>query len=481
MITPKIKALFQFIEFLYSNIENFKSNHKVIKELELLNEERQKAKHKRTFKDKLKYDEVQTEIETKFKILQDTTANLIKAKAIELNVCNFDKEPLYNWYGIETDIHELKENFSKSDLTEIFEFKTKYIDYRTNSHKSFFSLGLFFDQLDELLKELFDYFKETEKDEFEVFETKTIEVNNLKDAVGLLIDGNSKISINPKIEPKMNDEYNDMFAVSSIKAKFVLSNGSIQHVMHTTKGTFDLENANIYDKETGEIVKKGTRTNYNTEFLIRLNRLYILEVKPFLNHHLTNSNNRQEFFDYVKYAALNTEIIKHEGKKAAIQDWVNGVETPLNSVHKSIAKPELIVKQISFSSPEIIEKLHTVLKGYFLNKESELLKVFQGEALTEKLLFPHNQNKFVELFKRVKYNGYLLNTPTEIRDWICSNFCFRFKKGTVEETRDFNQNSVWDILTKDKDPAKKERICNLEWLPYKSHLNRQREVEKENL
>ena len=39
-----------------------------------------------------------------------------------------------------------------------------------------------------------------------------------------------------------------------------------------------------------------------------------------------------------------------------------------------------------------------------------------------------------------------------------------------------------DILTKDKgEPTKKERICVVHWLPYKSHLSRQREAEKETI
>ena len=90
MITNKIKNLFQFIEYLHSNINNFNLNIYLIKEIELLEVEKQKVILKKTFKDKLKYDEIQVEIEKKFKILQDNTANLIKEKAKELNVCDFD-------------------------------------------------------------------------------------------------------------------------------------------------------------------------------------------------------------------------------------------------------------------------------------------------------------------------------------------------------------------------------------------------------
>ena len=195
MITPKIKALFQFIEYLHSNIDNFNLNNDLIKELELLNEERQKVSSKKTFKDKLKYNEIQTEIETKFKTLQGNTANLIKAKAKELNVCNFDNEPNYSFNGIETDIQQLKENFSKDDLPEIFKHKQQYIKYRTKTHKTFLSLAFFIDEMDEITKSLFDYFKETEQNEFEAFKTKTIRVNDLSEAVELLSIGKNKVSV----------------------------------------------------------------------------------------------------------------------------------------------------------------------------------------------------------------------------------------------------------------------------------------------
>jgi len=185
MIAPKIKALFQFIEYLHSNIDSFNLNNDLIKELELLAEERKKIIHKRTFKDKLKYDEVQAEIETKFKTLQDNTANLIKAKAKELNICNFDNRFHYSFNGIETDIDQLKENFSKDDLPEILKHKQQYIEYRTKTHKTFLSLGFFIDRLDEITKSLFDYFKETEQNEFENFETKAIPVNDIDEMIKL--------------------------------------------------------------------------------------------------------------------------------------------------------------------------------------------------------------------------------------------------------------------------------------------------------
>jgi hypothetical protein len=183
MITPKIKALFQFIEYLHSNIDNFNLNNELIQKLELLKDEQDKLKPKKSFKDKLKFDELQNEIENKFKILQDNTAKPLKAKAKELNLCNFNNEPIYFFNDIEKEIYLFKENFIKDDLPEIFKRKQQYIEYRQQTHKTFLSLAFFIDELDEITKSLFDFFKETDQKEFETFEKKIIEVDSIEEAI----------------------------------------------------------------------------------------------------------------------------------------------------------------------------------------------------------------------------------------------------------------------------------------------------------
>jgi len=212
MITKKIKALFQFIEFLHSNIEKFKQYDEVINELHLLDKERSKVRSRKNFADKLKYDEVQAEIKDKIKIIQENIITPIRSKATELRVCNFQHEPLYNWNGVESDIHTLKENFSKDDLPEIFKHKSKYIEFRTQTNCTYF-LDIFFSDLDEILKELFDYFKETEQNEFETFETKAIQANDISEAVKLFQQGYKKFTLpidlllnTQKVQRSVNEE-----------------------------------------------------------------------------------------------------------------------------------------------------------------------------------------------------------------------------------------------------------------------------------
>lgn len=192
---PKVKALFYFIEFLHSNIKNFKQYDELIKELHNLNIERNKLSPRKNFNDKLEYDKIQAVIKDKFQIIKLNIIQPIQAKATELNICDLDKtETLWNWNI--SEISSLKENFSQRDLSEIFRHKRKYLEYRTETKgEAFFGLGFFFDDLDEVLKELFDYFKETEHNEFEAFETKAIHVNDISEAVKLFQQGNKKFTL----------------------------------------------------------------------------------------------------------------------------------------------------------------------------------------------------------------------------------------------------------------------------------------------
>ena len=183
--------MFQFIEFLHSNIDNFKQFDNVINNLYLLNKERHKLNPRKNFADKLKYDEVQAKIKDKFKVIQENIITPIKNTATELNICTFQDEPLYNWYGVESDIHNLKENFSKADISEILKHKSKYLEFRTKTNCTYFQ-EFFFDDLDEILKELFDFFKDTTENEFEAFETKAIEVENIESAAKLIVNSKGK-------------------------------------------------------------------------------------------------------------------------------------------------------------------------------------------------------------------------------------------------------------------------------------------------
>lgn len=347
MIGIKINNLFEFIDFLHSNIDNFNSYNATIKKAESLGVKRSSIDPHSNFKARMEYDEVQAELDKNLEIIQKNTANPITSKAKELNVCDFKNTPLYSWNGIETNINELKVNFSKKDLPKIFEHKQKYIEYRKNTHKTFLSLSIFFFELDRIVKDLFDYFKESEHNEFEDFEEKPIHVKNIEEAIIGFKDGNSSFVLTEK----------EFFNLSEIK------------------------------------------------------------IQPIAENNLP--------------------------------------ELPENK------------KLILFDNEKTINKVHTALKGFFTDRESEFLRALQGEKLDAKLHFPTNQNKLVEVFRRLKYNSYLVSSPKEIKEWLNINFTYLNKR--KREQRELNASTIHDILTKGKgEPTKRERI-NIDWLPYKTH------------
>lgn len=358
MITPKIKALFQFIDYLHSNIDNFNLNNDLIKELELLDEESQKVRSKLTFKDKLKHDEVQAEIETKFKTLQGNTANLIKAKAKELNVCNFDYKLNYNFNGIEAEIQQLKENFSKDDLAEILKHKQHYIEYRTNTHSSFLSLSHFINELDEITKSLFDYFKDTEQNEFEAFEKKTIKVNSIEEAIQIFNNKEHKDErfllnsffdeqeqTNPTYKSyKYQIENNGCFIVNVDKdnvkiytpqlAVILTSNELSARNMETQTET--TVNGTNYLNTYIEAYKEGEQY-FEKEFKVSANTLY--------------GENAEQ---YVKDIHLNYFHINHSG---TIEGWgYVKKEYPIILTHKA-------VKEFGFYSG-IVNKVEEQVKKY---------------------------------------------------------------------------------------------------------------------
>jgi hypothetical protein len=212
MITDKIKALFQFVEFLHSNIDNFKQYDEVINELHLLIKKKNELSPRKNFKDKLKFDEVQAEIKNKFKVIQENITKPIQTKVTELNICDLNQiDTLLNWYI--TEIGNLEKNFNNNDIPEILKHKNQYIEYRTETKgETFFGLDLFFNYLDETLKKLFNCFKETEQNEFEAFETKAIQVNDISEANKLIQKGHEKFAmpfsfLNPsKVQQQSNFE-----------------------------------------------------------------------------------------------------------------------------------------------------------------------------------------------------------------------------------------------------------------------------------
>ena len=214
MITPKIKNLFEFIDFLHSNIDNFNKYDEVVNEINLINEERKRLRPSMNFKDRINDDELREGAKEKGQIVRENILQPIHTKVTELNICNLRKTgDLYNWN--KDEITQLMFGFDKDDLPEIFDHKYKYIEFRTKTNLERVIRSLL-DELNETLKELFDYFKETDENEFEAFETKIIPAKSLKSDVMKLILGSQEIIF----DPIRNGYYQGESQVLSMETKF---------------------------------------------------------------------------------------------------------------------------------------------------------------------------------------------------------------------------------------------------------------------
>lgn len=142
----------------------------------------------------------------------------------------------------------------------------------------------------------------------------------------------------------------------------------------------------------------------------------------------------------------------------------NREHSPASTAHQSSIKLNL--------TQERLAELLGCLEVFFDPSDRlALKKLLEGHPIDHKLVFNGNQNRFVEVFRRLSYNGFLHESWTNIRDWLCGHFSYRAKTGIAV----LSQNSVWDILAKSKgEPTGRSRICFLDWLPYKTSASLKR-------
>lgn len=180
MIPPKIQALFAFIDFLDENKSDYIEKYiPLCEELKELDRQRNSLKPNNNYQDKQTFDKIQAEIAEKFVPITESVYRPITHKLKELGIWAGDDVYSSIWNNNISEISEFKRSFSNHDTEQIFLYKHKYLDFRTKTNSDFLCLYFIFQYLDEILKELFDFFKDTDENEFDKFETKTIEVDDL--------------------------------------------------------------------------------------------------------------------------------------------------------------------------------------------------------------------------------------------------------------------------------------------------------------
>lgn len=193
MIPIKIKALFEFIDFLDKNKENYKTNYlPLIKELEILGNKRSVLKPIDNYSKKQEYDVIQKQIEEKFPTITENIYKPITNKLLELEIWTGDDAFSSIWNGNIEAISQFKNDFESADVELVMNYKIKYLNFRIETHNNFLCLGLIFQELDEIFKELFDFFKDTDENEFKSFEAKELKVSSVEELINSISENNNR-------------------------------------------------------------------------------------------------------------------------------------------------------------------------------------------------------------------------------------------------------------------------------------------------
>lgn len=234
MIPDKVKALFEFVDFLDKNKKEYIEKYiPLVNELMELDKKRNELNPRLNYKDKKQYDLIQKEIEDKLAPIEKNVTQPILNKLRELEIWDGDNHFISIYNNNTGAVHELTNGFIASDIKEIQKYKDMYLNFRAETNTSFLSLGFMFDNLDEVLKIPFDYFKDINSNGFELFKKKARETFELK---------------KPDYElQKRFDELNNKFRVQHIITK-----EDLKYFPNAKKGDIITKNPPIPDSTTRE-------------------------------------------------------------------------------------------------------------------------------------------------------------------------------------------------------------------------------------
>lgn len=80
-----------------------------------------------------------------------------------------------------------KKYFEEPDVAIVYEYQEKYLLFRRETNSDLLTLQMFFCSLDEALKKLFNFFKNSDNNALDILVAKTIECKTLEEAIELSI------------------------------------------------------------------------------------------------------------------------------------------------------------------------------------------------------------------------------------------------------------------------------------------------------
>jgi hypothetical protein len=256
MIPKKIQALFDFIDFLNKNKREYIEKYiPLCNELKILFNQREELNSNSNYIDKQESDKIQVQISEKFSPITLNIYNPITNKLRELEIWSGDDTYSSIWNNNSSAIFDFKENFKTEDVSQIMKYKQKYLSFRRETNTDFLCLTFVFHYLDEILKELFSFFKDTTENEFDSFETKTIEVNNLSEAIKSFMENkvkNVKFSIPSKTVYNNYNEKQIQNSTTNIKNELIMGDKFQVGDIPNNKGQVIIGNenkTNVSDKD----------------------------------------------------------------------------------------------------------------------------------------------------------------------------------------------------------------------------------------
>lgn len=240
MIPKEIQRVFDFIDFLDENKKQYIEVYlPICEELKKYDTEKRSLRPNDNYRDKIQYDTIQKRIEEVFPLIYNNVYTPITEKLRNLGIWSGDESYISIKNNISSATTNFKDIFEMDDIQQISIRKEKYISFRKETNSNFLSLGFVFSDLDEGLKELFDFFKDTDINEFESFEAEVIECKSIEDALRLYAEDptrNIRCQLPFSFLNPNNNPIQEQFQFQSILEELPAIKEKIKQLLNTLKG-----------------------------------------------------------------------------------------------------------------------------------------------------------------------------------------------------------------------------------------------------
>jgi hypothetical protein len=320
MIPKKILSIFEFIDYLDVNKPEYIEKYiPMCNDLEKIIVSRSELRPEINYIEKLKYDIIQNEINEKLSPIILNVFIPLTEKLKELGIWLGDQTYSSIWNVNISAISDFKVNFSSEDISQVIAYKKKYLAFRIETNTYFLCLQLVFCELDEVLKALFDFFKDTSENEFDRFEAKVIEVNSIADAVNSsLVNVGRHVKFNISNKCERSNKQQAVTQKNFQKAKYEI-------VMGDKISVGDIKNNSGY-VILGKDIRVSNSLGDKQESFDRIEKL----INIISENENIDSKKRQVLitnFDKVK-----EEILEESPDKSKILKWLSNTKVILETL-----------------------------------------------------------------------------------------------------------------------------------------------------